>query len=516
MRSIVTLLILFILIAAAWMTAYHPVSAHTTSLAADWRLLRRSAGVRHPLSWLRHQPGVRSADMGADGHTITIHLRDGVTEAILPPPSRSLAAGRPAVFTPPVSPAPQSVVAGGPEVTPRPADYGPPALVMAPFAWQFGTSSTASQVTDLLNEAGYDTTELTNSQVTVASMKTLASYRLVYITGHEGILDDGRIVVSTGQVAPPDGGQFNSEITNGDMILARVDGDSSGTIYYDIAPGFVSKYVRDFAPDSMVVVNGCNSAAGPSLYQAFKSHDIAAYVGWDYFVVPADQERGGEAFIANMAVRGMTASAAVETAVQSGLGQSSFQGQPSQLVLVGYGQLTLASMAQVGVPATGTGTPATGTGTGTPMVATTGTPGSTPATTSAPTGTPTPRPTSTHAATVVPSPSPNLMPPTPTAAVRALSPNWRKLAVHVKPDRLYVGRTVTVRVRVTTPGFRIENARVILNGRGVRAGFHTKYTNRLGVARFRERPRVDGLIFGRVKRPHLKPKKFLLHVLPRR
>src|SRR5690349_19259132 len=62
--------------------------ARHMSFAADEGILRQATVMvnRHhdALSWLRRQPRVRDAERGTDGRTIAIHMRDGLTQAILP------------------------------------------------------------------------------------------------------------------------------------------------------------------------------------------------------------------------------------------------------------------------------------------------------------------------------------------------------------------------------------------------------------------------------------------------
>jgi hypothetical protein len=382
--------------------------------------------------------------------------------------------------------------------TPTPSTSGPQALVLAPFATQFtqiGAHSTADQVAALLHQEGYQTTELKDADVTVDVMKTLANYQVVYITSHATVMPDGRVIIATGQKAGKDGGPYSGEISNGDMIIGSVDGDPTRTLYYVIAPGFVQKYEGQFMPHAFIAALGCDTLSNLSLYDAFAAHGVSTYTGWEGYVVPADQERAGEALMIDMVVKRMTALAAVESLVQSGVGQSYFNGAPTRLALVGDASYILQ-------PEQPTITP-------TPTATSPRSPTVSPVTTG--TATPSPLTTSTVTATPIPTPTPTATTkPTPTP----LSLDWHKVSVHVKPTRIHVDHTTTVTVKVSAPGFIIVNAPVTLDGRGVRAGLHVRYTNRHGIARFHEHPRSDGLIFGNVKRPHLKPKTFFVHVVP--
>jgi hypothetical protein len=443
------------------------------ALATDERILRLATilGNRHhnPLPWLHRQPVVRDAELGPDGRTITIHLRDGLTEVILPPvaysssaidhPQRIVIPPRGATF----QGLGQTMTAES--ATPTDAANRETALVLAPFVWEYGAFSTADQVTDLLHNAGYATTELINNNVTVAAMKTLASYAVVYITGHSGWLNDGTIVVSTGEQAFPGDNRYTADLNDGNLVVGSVAGDAQVHLFYDITPQFVKTYLGRFAPNSFMLINGCGTTYSSTLWQALQAKGLAVYVGWTNEVFSPDMERGGYTVMKNLVQAHMSVGAAVQSAVQSGAGQSETQTPPSTITIDGDSTLTLNPY---------------------PI----------------PTNTPTPIPTSTP---------PPTMAPARQAPLSSL--DFHKLTAHASPHQIRVDRTTSISTTVTINSVPIPHIRVVLDGRAVKAGFHSQYTNRQGVARFREHPWKVGLIHGWVDRPHLKPWKFIIHVV---
>lgn len=438
--------------------AHGTAQARHFSFAADERILRQATVLvnhhRDALSWLRRQPRVRDAERGADGRTITIHMRDGLTQAILPATAGT--------STYRVT-RPQRA-----ELVNQATSGGQRALVLAPFAWQYQAFATTDQVASLLTQAGFQTTELVNSQVTVDVMKSIADYKVVYISGHAGWLGDGTVVVSTGQVASPDGGPYLNDISKGVMIIGSVAGDDGVHLFYDIAPGFINSYVGQFGAHSMVLMNGCGTSYSQSMSQALLAHGVTTYTGWTSEVNSPDMERGGYAVMYGLSTGHMTVGQAVDRAVAAGLATSEIQGVPTQMVLSGDSTLTLQEAA-------------------------------------APDPTPTPVPPT---ATTTPTPT-----PTPTKKASLSKPDLHTLRFQLSTGQLRMGVTTPLTVTVSASGYKVRNLRVSLNGRSVKAGYHSHVTDAAGSARFRERPRMPGSILGSITRPHMNPLTFKIRVI---
>jgi len=369
--------------------------AHAQS-GGDLNLLRTaSQSLAHTtrprvLRWLNNQPSVRSAAIGADGRTINLLFRDGMQADIL------------ASQLKPVKLAFRGEVR---MAAPTQQSAGPSALVAEPFASELGLGGNAGDVeVHDLQVAGFRVDQLYNTQVTVASMLSLANYNVVYLHTHSGVSPNGHGVVATGELATGDPA-VSQYLADGTVIVVGVAGSTQ--MYYAITSGFITAHVGQFRHNSVLFINGCSLLSTPDFGQALLAHGAGVLVSWDQLGTSQDDFLSAAAFF-NVMSQGTTVSAAIAALRAAGYGISHYQGATATLGLQGDGAITLAAAAQAPPPTAPSATPAS-------------TPTPTPTATTAPptasaTTVPTPKATLTGTPSVKPPPPPPSHPPTPTPA----------------------------------------------------------------------------------------------------
>ena len=129
----------------------------------------------------------------------------------------------------------------------------------------------------ILNNLGYETRRYKNSEVTIDLMKTLNQYGIIFISTHggKGLLTNN-IYIATGQ-------KINPRILNLDWNQLRlkigvITPPDSTESYFAINNWFID----DFSyPNSLVIINACDSFKTSSLADAFLNSGAAVYFGWD-------------------------------------------------------------------------------------------------------------------------------------------------------------------------------------------------------------------------------------------
>jgi len=318
-------------------------------------LQRGHAPARTVVRWLLRQADVRTAWVSADGATIRVSFRDGLNAAILPKPSpasvpvKSLARLR----------------AGGVRPLARAGVSTATAAVLEPYATELYSNQTdiAAPIVAALQSAGFTVTHLVDQQVTVAAMKTLAKYDLVYYEGHTG---SG--LVGTGQLYTGSTGDLG-------VIPAMVAGSTD--TYAAVQPSFFQEYLGHFPANSLLFMNGCALLGDSATWGALHGKGLSTMVAWSGDSTAFAVAVNGSAFF-NIMSQGKSVSDTITFMQANGLGTSQQDSGNSQLGFQGDGSLTLPEIAAGAAPAA-TPTPITPVATSTPR----------------PTSTPTPTPTAT-------------------------------------------------------------------------------------------------------------------------
>jgi hypothetical protein len=318
------------------------------------------------LAAARRSPQVRAAVLGRDGATIDLTFRDDTTAAILP-------AAPPIVRRAPV----RLLASSG---TQAPGAQGR-AAVLEPFLTELHLDAhTDDSAIASLRSAGFSVDFLSDTAVTVATMATLAPYRVIYLNTHSGVNQYGEGVIATGEVAASAkvGGDPAADalVKEGTAMIVAVSG--SDTLYYGLKSGYFRQYEPAFAPGSLVFINGCSLLRATLFWDALSAHGLATFVSWDNPVAPPGDSTAAALVLASLST-GRTVDEAVADAVRAGYGWMVTEGQKAILGYRGDGGLQL-------IPDTPS-------------------PTSTPTPTASPTSTPTPESTATPIASPTPSPT---------------------------------------------------------------------------------------------------------------
>jgi hypothetical protein len=206
-------------------------------------------------------------------------------------------------------------------------------------------------------------------------MLGLNQYSFVYWNTHAGTLDDGDILIVTGESNAKPYAKYYDDKT---MIQAYVAGDPTKTLYNSITGAFLTKYVGAFPAHSVWFLNGCRGLDGPTFWNDLQSENVDALISW-HEQAQSSQDDAAGAYVMSLLGAGQTVGSTVQQAIDEGYGLGLDNGTPAELGFRGDGALTLHE------PLTGVAPTPTATPTGTLMP------------TSTPTATPTPFPTETPA-----------------------------------------------------------------------------------------------------------------------
>lgn len=330
--------ILCILLVVAGIGLTHPVTGVTAPVpgraltASDHkeamrvaRYLRRDP--RGAVSLARRLKGVASVSLIDEGFALDIRFRDGAEVLI---PLRWVAAHSTlpsATFSPRSFPAVRT-------------DAGSPgkALVLEPFATQLGLGPDAGRPEiDALQRAGFHVDVFRDSEVTVAVMKTLSQYAVVYMETHSNLLGDD-VVVATGET---DTAPYSDLYADHSLTQVCTD-ERCSALYNAFRSKFIADHLTDFPPGSMMFVNGCNVLhLGPFPDALFGRH-MATLIGWDATVWSPYAAPAAD-FVYGRLARGDTVAAAYAAAKSQGVADGVAEdGGPAHLGYLGSGDDTLA------------------------------------------------------------------------------------------------------------------------------------------------------------------------------
>ena len=312
------------------------------------------------LRWLQEaQRQVRSAELGLDGQSLDIHFMDGA-ELVVAPPALNQLRLQPRAVT----------LARQQDQAQTPSPSGR-AIVLEPFANELERGPDAGKAeADALAQGGFKVDVLRNSDVSVESMTTLASYSVVYMETHSAVLPDGDAVVVT---AATDNHRYASLIQEHSLVQAFVAGDPTMTLYLGITSTFVNLHMGIFPGSSVLFLNGCTLLAAPRFWAALEGRDAATLISWDNEVANTIDDLTAQ-FVFAQLLKGETVAQDIADAHAAGLGTSIIGDKIAQLGFLGDGTNTLAQ-ALAGKP-----------------TAVSPTPTATPSPTPTPTATPTPTP----------------------------------------------------------------------------------------------------------------------------
>lgn len=381
------------------------------------------------ITWLDRQPGV-SAGLGRDGQTVNLTFSDGTRGAVLPARLSTIRLPLKRSILHPLA---------------RPSAGTPRAVVLEPFATELGLGPTAGdpEVTQLRG-AGFQVDQAYDNQVTVATMRNLYQYNLVYDQTHSGVNQSGDGVVATGELTTTQDPSIAPLIQDGSVIQVGVAGTDA--TYYGITSTFIRKYEGEFPTSSLVFLNGCTLLGASTFWHALQDKGVSTLVSWDKEATSMDNFLGAAAFFTQMRT-GQSVADAIRTEIAGGFGKSTVNGTSTQMGFLGDGSLTLGRIAGGGTGIAPTSVP----------TVTSPSPAATPAATSTPIPTTPPTPTATPIPTATSVPAPPLQ-VTLRSTVR---PGASQVVVaHTRPG-------VEVRFHVIFPNKDRRSSSIGANARGI-------------------------------------------------
>lgn len=286
---------------------------------------------RRTVAWLRRQRGV-AAHLGPDGRTIEMRFADGRKIAILAGDVKGVRLAASAV---------------------RLAHFqvGARAVVLEPFASELALGANAGRPeADTLSSAGFTVDRLIDGQVTVAAMRTLPHYSVIYMETHAGLLSGGDAVVATGQT---DMAGEQALLDDHSLIQVLVAGDPSHQLYLGVTSAFVTRYMASFRNHTLLFLNGCQLLAAPEFWTALSGRHVGTLISWDQDVSGSLEGEAARVVLDRLAA-GDSVSAALRVAHDDGVDLSVVDGHVSRLGFLGDGANTLAAaMDAAGTPPPG-------------------------------------------------------------------------------------------------------------------------------------------------------------------
>jgi hypothetical protein len=275
--------------------------------------------------------------MGTDGQTLDVHFRDGGEMAMLPRATHLTAMKlHPSKLRPMISVR---------DTTPGKA------IVLEPFADELGLGPDAGQgEVAPLQAAGFSVDVLRNSQVTVATMKNLSNYSVVYVETHSGTLGDGDAIVLTRQTSSAG---ISDLFKDGSVAQGIAYGDQA--LYIAIKAQFVLKHMGKFPNGSVIFLNGCELLGANVLWDAFHQQNVATMISWDNKVINTLDEQAADFMFPRLA-HGESISASIEEAKAINLGTSTFENTVAHLGYLGDGDNTFTNALHGVLPPTATPT----------------------------------------------------------------------------------------------------------------------------------------------------------------
>lgn len=268
------------------------------------------------LTWLRQQPAVSSAVVGADRKTVDIQFRDGIQGAILPSARTSVPVASRAI----------------PRLHPHQAGSEGRALVLEPFATQLYLGANAGDAeASALESAGFTVDRASDEAVTVQTMTQLPRYNVVYMLTHSGVNTAGEGVIATGEVANGDP-SVQPFLDDHTVLIVGVVG--SALKFYGVLSGFFRDHVSDFPRGSLVFVNGCSILRASLVWKALAARNVSTMVSWDNEAMQKDDTVASALFFDSMA-RGKTVQSSLADVYAAGHGRSTVDGTVASIGYLG-------------------------------------------------------------------------------------------------------------------------------------------------------------------------------------
>ena len=253
------------------------------------------------LALITQSPDVLQAGLSENGNGIWILYKSGVLGGLVLNPGNTRGGGGEGVWP------------FGPTSNPYAALFSQPvpfqggdnriknrkAIVLSPFLFQFGATDEGAALKQLLEDSScpaYEVTNLTNSAVSVNTMKTLNQYGVVAIATHgdsfyNGLLSfwtdqfgwnffGAQVVFLTGEEATA----ANKAANEIDLKKGRLAITNNGAGFYAILPSFIQHYSGGGYPNSLIYIGACRSTFNNSMANAFLGKGAATYLGFSEYV----------------------------------------------------------------------------------------------------------------------------------------------------------------------------------------------------------------------------------------
>ncbi len=154
------------------------------------------------------------------------------------------------------------------------------AAILEPFPQEFGATAGQPEA-DALKQAGFQVDIFRGAQVNVPLMEHLGDYSFVYMETH----------TFTGTLPIIDLGESADDLVNypkmrdpyagGDGSLRTATASGVDGFVIAITAAFIENYMSQFAPSSIIFINGCDLYDATSVWQAFQDKGVAATYSWD-------------------------------------------------------------------------------------------------------------------------------------------------------------------------------------------------------------------------------------------
>jgi hypothetical protein len=148
-----------------------------------------------------------------------------------------------------------------------------------------------------------------SDNATVDAYKNLpsAGYKLIIWRAHSALdLNSKFIAISASEIAgAKDYSQYGDELTG-----VNITGDPQ--IYIAITPKFVSEAMSGRFENTVIILMSCNGLEYNSTAEAFIKKGVKAFVSWDGWIAPGDNDAGTARFLDYLINENYTISSAVE------------------------------------------------------------------------------------------------------------------------------------------------------------------------------------------------------------
>lgn len=263
--------------------AYQQMTAASAQAASMYASLVNQANgtaAQQTVDWAKTQPDIVYAEASSDGNALWLEFDTGVVQVITQLPKITPESGSQQPLTYRQTRDVASI-------------SGNAKALDLNAAWADWPEGDNQDFMAMMSSRGYDVDGLNGEQVNVQAFSNLNEYSVVYIDTHGPPLEDvphiGPVFVTREEVtADRDNAQYANDLRNKDLIQAVVlKPQPDGTVipyhgYYAITANFIANHTRgNFPQNSFVFAKCCSSMASLLMAQAFKSHGLGAYAGWD-------------------------------------------------------------------------------------------------------------------------------------------------------------------------------------------------------------------------------------------